>query len=230
VGDDEAPTGREVRRRPALADDRSGKVVFLSHCLLNQNTRYLGGAVCPGVVDAAVEPYSGDGVGLVQMPCPEQRVWGGVLKRHLLWLLDHPRTARASRALVPVVRPYLRWRYRRLARRVGHDVDDYERSGMAPVAVVGVAGSPSCGVHTTVDLTRAGLAVGAGPRERDERVWMNEVVVAGATTPGPGLFVEALTAELGRRRLDVPVREHDLAPVDGARGEGEQPPGAESSS
>lgn len=79
-----------------LPDARSGRVVFLSHCLLNQNTRYLGGAACPGVVIAAVERYVQDGTGIVQMPCPEQRVWGGVLKRRLLWLLNHRRVAGAG--------------------------------------------------------------------------------------------------------------------------------------
>lgn len=44
-----------------MADARSGQVVFVSHCLLNQNTRYLGGAVCPGVVGAAIAPYEQDG-------------------------------------------------------------------------------------------------------------------------------------------------------------------------
>ena len=51
--------------RASLRDERSGEVVFVSHCLLNQNTRYLGGAFRP------------------RCP-PEQRVWGGVLKRLLL--------------------------------------------------------------------------------------------------------------------------------------------------
>jgi hypothetical protein len=32
-----------------LQDERSGKVLVLSHCLLNQNVRYLGGAVHPGM-------------------------------------------------------------------------------------------------------------------------------------------------------------------------------------
>lgn len=50
----------------------------------------------PGVVIAAVERYVQDGTGIVQMPCPEQRVWGGVLKRRLLWLLNHRRVAGAG--------------------------------------------------------------------------------------------------------------------------------------
>jgi predicted secreted protein len=76
-----------------MPNRRSGRVVFVSHCLLNQNSRYLGGAVCPGVVADAVQPYLSDGVGIVQMPCPEQLVGGGVLKRRFLWLVDHPVSA-----------------------------------------------------------------------------------------------------------------------------------------
>ena len=79
----------------SMADTRRGQVVFVSHCLLNQNTRYLGGAVSPGVVSAGIEAYVRDGTGIVQMPCPEQRVWGGVLKTRMLWLIQHPRIARA---------------------------------------------------------------------------------------------------------------------------------------
>lgn len=69
-----------------LADERSGRVAFVAHCLLDQNVRYLGGAWRPGCVSEAVRPLMDGGVGIVQLPCPEQRVWGGVLKRRLLAL------------------------------------------------------------------------------------------------------------------------------------------------
>ena len=39
-------------------DQRSGRVVFLSHCLLNKNTRYLGGAGRPGSVVEIVNRVS----------------------------------------------------------------------------------------------------------------------------------------------------------------------------
>jgi hypothetical protein len=38
------PAGRLRWLRSRLRDERSGRVVFVSHCLLNQNTRYLGAA------------------------------------------------------------------------------------------------------------------------------------------------------------------------------------------
>jgi hypothetical protein len=140
-----------ARLRAALPDARSGRVVFASHCLLNQNTRYLGGAACPGV-------------GIVQMPCPEQRTWGGVLKRRFLWLLEHPEYATAPRGVIVGIQLYLRVRYRRLARAVVRDIADYIDSGLKVTGVVGVAGSPSCGAAATLDLGVAAQALGSCPR------------------------------------------------------------------
>jgi uncharacterized protein YbbK (DUF523 family) len=34
-----------------LKDARGNKVIFVSHCLLNENTRYLGGATRKGAVN-----------------------------------------------------------------------------------------------------------------------------------------------------------------------------------
>lgn len=71
----------EVLRR-VLSDARSGQVVFVSHCMLNQNVRYQGGATRPGVVAEVVARLQRTGVGIVQMPCPEQPAWGGVDRRY----------------------------------------------------------------------------------------------------------------------------------------------------
>jgi hypothetical protein len=69
----------------ALADERGGRVVFVSHCLLNQNTRYPGGAFRPGAVMEVAVPYLRDGAGICQLPCPEQVAWGGVGKPYLVF-------------------------------------------------------------------------------------------------------------------------------------------------
>ena len=159
----------------SMADARSGEVVFMSHCLLNQNTRYLGGAVCPGVVSAAIAPYVRDGTGIIQMACPEQRVWGGVLKTRMLWLIAHPRIARAARVLFPVVLRYVRWRYAHQAGAIVRDVEGCLASGLSVRGVVGVAGSPSCGVHTTLDLNHAAAALARRGRVPPTAAWMNMV-------------------------------------------------------
>ena len=202
---------RRKRLRTQLHDVRSGRVVFLSHCLLNQNTRYPGGAVCPGAVRGVIEPYLDAGIGLVQLPCPEQRTWGGVEKRALLWIMDHPRAARVAAALSGPGDAYLRRRYRRIARTVARDIADYLDRGFEITGIVGVAGSPSCGVETTLDIECALRALSTRPGGTVDADWFDRVVIDAATVAGAGMFIEALTTELGRRDLAVPIREATLS-------------------
>ena len=98
-----------------LEDQRSRKVVFLSHCLLNENTRYLGGACRCGAVREVIQVCIDSGYGIVQMPCPEQHAWGGVLKRRLLWFFGSEGRwqYRLRNALLPLLLWYTRRVYRR---------------------------------------------------------------------------------------------------------------------
>lgn len=198
--------------RDRLWDQRSGKVVFVSHCLLNQNVRYLGGAFHPGMVDEVVDQARRHGHGVYQMPCPEQRAWGGVLKRSIVPAFGARGTLRyrVRRPLLWLFTGATRLRYRLLARRVARDIDDYLRSGFAVVGVVGVAGSPSCGVRRTLDLRRAVEAMAACPLAGLDRGAFNREVIAFNLVAGEGLFVRALRRALRRRGVRVPLEEHDL--------------------
>jgi predicted secreted protein len=194
-----------------LEDSRSRRVVFLSHCLLNENTRYLGGACRGGGVRELVVPLIDAGIGIVQMPCPEQRVWGGVLKRLLLRAYGARGRPlyRLRRVLLAVFIWYTRFRYRRLARQVARQVEDYLASGFSVVGIVGVDGSPSCGVARTLDLGKAsGLLAGIDV----ESVTAEEVnaIIRACIADGAGIFTAALREELGRRGRRLPYLGHDL--------------------
>ena len=209
------PGKAEPRRVEQLAarlgDARSGRVVLVSHCLLNENTRYLGGACRPGCVAEVVDACVAAGFGMVQMPCPEEQVWGGVLKRHLLRTYGSPvlKSGRRRRIILPVALAYTRWRYRRLARAVAAQAADYQRSGLDVAAVLGVDGSPSCGVEHSLDTARVlnGL-VHVDP----DTVTAAEVnaIVRGDVSAGPGMYTQALQRALRRRGLSVPFLAHDL--------------------
>jgi predicted secreted protein len=202
---------RSLRPRWTAADARGGRVVFVSHCLLNENVRYPGGATCPGAVPEVVQRYLADGIGLCQMTCPEQRAWGGVRKRHLLRLYGRRslRWPLVRRPVLAVATAWTRLVYRRLARRVAHDIAGYLRSALEVVEVVGVGGSPSCGVHTTLDLDRAVAAMARVDAVTD--VWSaNRSVVIDNVVAGRGLFIECLDRALARRGIRVAQTEHDL--------------------
>lgn len=192
-------------------------MVFLSHCLLNENTRYLGGATQAGPLPEVLDACADAGIGMVQMPCPEERAWGGVRKRRLLLLYGSDRWLPAGlrRRLLTAALAYTRWVYRRLARQAAGQIADYRRSGMNVVAVVGVDGSPSCGVACTLDLRTAADRLAACPR-RTMTVDDANAVVRETLAPGPGMYTAMLGRELQRRRVEVHLLAHDLlAELDG---------------
>ena len=204
---------RQRALRAQLADARSGRVLVVSHCLLNENVRYLGGAAHPGPVPQIVLTALDHGVGLVQMPCPEQHAWGGVLKTHMLalygrggrWAGDE----RLRRPISSAITRYTRLRVAPLARRVAGDLRHYQDAGMDVVAVVGVGASPSCGVDCTMDLDGALADVAGCPLRTLTGTRMTQIVTT-HTRSGAGIYTTALQTALRQRGVAVPFVEHDL--------------------
>jgi predicted secreted protein len=195
-----------------VRDERGGRVVFVSHCLLNENVRYLGGATRPGAVAELVERYIANGVGIYQMPCPEQHAWGGVLKPRMLRLYGAPllRIGPVSVALAVAARGWMHVVYGRLARQVVTAIADYIASGMTVVEIVGVAASPSCGVNTTLNLSGALRAMADCDPATIDRTTVNRHVVAGSVEDGSGVFIAALCRQLRRHNLPIRFVEHNL--------------------
>lgn len=196
-------------------DSRSGKIVYFSGCLLNQNRRFPGIAVERGAVSWLAEFIVKEGIGIEQIPCPECRWWGGVERKTVFRFI--PTFYRWSdSALFTVVR-FLGnlWlgRYRRqcrgLARRTAADMADLMESGYSVVGVVGVDDSPSCGVSKTmdiIDLVRR-HRMGGRPLEQlrcpDLETMRN--LIPGALFDGQGVFMQELAKEMKRRGLTVPM-------------------------
>ena len=195
-----------------LQDRRGKRVVFLSHCILNENTRYLGGACRAGCVREIVEQCLDLDLGIVQMPCPEQRAWGGVLKRFLLLAYGlkerHPLAYHVRRPLIHAGLWYTRRVYRGLAKSIAAQIEDYQTSGFSVVAVIGIDGSPSCGVATTID--RAAFAALASVRLAAITVEHQNGLLRRFLRRGRGIFIEELQNELKRRQIDLPFLAHDL--------------------
>lgn len=203
-------TEKAQRLTRRFEDGRGKRVVFLSHCILNENTRYPGGA-CRACVREIVEQCLDAEVGMVQMPCPEQRAWGGVTKRLLLALYGMKGTPmfRLRRILLPLIVAYTRLVYRRMARRTAKEIADYIDSGYTVIGVVGIDGSPSCGVGKTLDLERSFDSLASVDTASITAEKMNAIVRRNLIV-GSGLFTDALEEELRKRRIKVPFLAHDL--------------------
>jgi len=153
------------------------RFAYVAHCFLNANAKVGEGSLCAGVFAPLVERLRREGWTIRQLPCPELAFAG--LNR--FWAVREQYDT-----------PRFRAHCDRLAGAVADQVEADVRGG-GEVVLVGVDGSPSMGV----ELTASSPAWGGEPR-----------VVTGEypVTPGAGLFVERLLAELGRRGLgEVPA-------------------------
>jgi len=131
--------------REMPADARGNRVVFVAHCLLNQNAKVRGLAGTPGIVAPLVEVLLRTGVGVVQLPCPEVAEYGPgrPLGNDTRDQYDHPAYHRTCHAIAEEAA--------KLARAHLED-------GCRVVACLGVEGSPSCSVHR-VPLSEGGARV-----------------------------------------------------------------------
>ncbi|MDH4140415.1 MAG: hypothetical protein OEV43_07575 [Coriobacteriia bacterium] len=114
--------------------NRSRRVAVVAHCLLNMNSKVEGLATCPGVHPILGELADRD-YGLLQLPCPELTMLG--LKR---W----------GQTFEQYDTPFFRAHCARLVADVAAQVSEYVRCGYEIGPVVGVQGSPSCGVTQTM--------------------------------------------------------------------------------
>jgi len=114
-----------------MKDARSGRIILLAHCLLNQNSVVMGLAKRKGPVEELLQLVLREGIGIVQLPCPETGYYG--LRR--FWAVreqfDNPGFRNYCEKLASEIRDLVR---------------EYIRNGYDVIGVIGISGSPSCGV------------------------------------------------------------------------------------
>lgn len=160
-----------------FTDGRSKKVVFLAHCLLNQNAISDGTAVYPAAFRELLDTFLDAEIGLVQLPCPELCCLG--LDRGNVYGADSPVVVENTRIRKEMLKPQPQERLRLLIDYVMLQMEEYSRHGFEIVGIVGANRSPNCGVDTTSD---------------DDR-----------EVEGVGVFMQALRARIREAGLSIPM-------------------------
>ena len=155
-------------------EDTPDRVIFVSHCILNQSTRarWQGGGARrdTGACREVVDLLMAEEVGVVQMDCPEFSLFG------------NPRPPMTKEGYDT---PGFREACEEIAGRACDMMDAFREAGpeaVEVVAVLGLEGSPSCGVGRT-------------PRILDGE---------GVDASEPGLLMEALMEEMRERGIEAP--------------------------
>jgi len=113
--------------------ERSKKVIFVSHCILNQNSRSLGTERSPALIKEFLELCTEANVGIVQIPCPQVEFNSGLHRRS--------RSSSGSKKYVKDCGV--------LSFQVLKQIENYIQKKYTVVGVVGVENSATCGVHKT---------------------------------------------------------------------------------
>ena len=160
-----------------FTDGRSKKVVFIAHCLLNQNAISDGTAVYPAAFRELVQYFLEHEVGVVQMPCPELCCLG--LDRGDERGATRPVAEENTRIRRAMMQPEPRARLMALVDQVMWQITEYRKHGFQILGIFGANRSPNCGVDTTSDNN--------------------------AEVEGKGLFMEELYKRLQIAGIDVPL-------------------------
>lgn len=160
---------------------RTRKIVLLAHCILNVNAKIEGIATVPAGCSELVSGLLDHGYGIIQLPCMEQLCcgiarWGQVREQ-----LDFPAYRRRC---VEMLEPVL------------DQVEDFLHNGYQICGVIGLDGSPSCGVNETCSGQWGGEL--GGEHQTEEKLAGLKMV------KGSGVMMEVLRDLMEARGYIIP--------------------------
>lgn len=116
-----------------MSDKRSGKIVVVSHCMLNVHCLEDNLATYPGLEEEVIQLLIKKGVGFFQIPCPEMEL-SGIFRKPL------PKQSYDKQKIREI--------YRQLAEKITGTLTGFIKKGYEIVAVIGAEGSPACGIDS----------------------------------------------------------------------------------
>ena len=160
---------------------RSKKILVVCHCLLNANAKVYPLARCGGVYSQAVGDSITDGVGLLQLPCPET-VYLGINR----WGMTREQYDT----------PHFRESCRQMLKTSIAQLKGFAKAGYQLVGIMGMDGSPNCGVNRTCQGFSGG-EISVAHIVETQRQNLSPM-------PGKGVFMEVLSIMLDEEQLDIP--------------------------
>ena len=143
-------------------DARNKKIVFVAHCMLNQNSISDGTAEYLGSVQEIIRLIIDSNVGIVQMPCPEFLCLG--LDRGNTEGSKSPVGEENTRIRTQMKKYLMQNKINKLVKDLVFQITEYNNHGFEILGIIGIDRSPSCGVDTTSDnnkeISGCGIFIG----------------------------------------------------------------------
>lgn len=169
---------------------RKKKIVLVCHCVLNSNSKVEGLSQYEGVFKEYVNIIANKGIGIIQLPCPEMIMYGIKRWGHVKEQFDNL---------------FYRQECRRILEPIIQQIRNYVDFGYEIVGVVGIDGSPSCGVNFTCSGNFGGEIV--------DSCQIDNILDSLKEVNGSGVFIEELKKYLQEINLEIPfisINEKDV--------------------
>jgi len=160
----------------------SGRIVLLAHCLLNPFSKVRGS---PDNSELAIEVHKffrENQYGIIQLPCPE---------------LLHGGLTRWGQTRSQYNSVFFRKHCEILAEGIVNQVEEYKRCNVAVRPIIGIDGSPSCGVSYTCEGPWGGEL--SQNHELENKIKQLQMI------HGKGVFMEILEERLRSKSINIEV-------------------------
>jgi len=161
--------------------NRNGKIILLCHCILNCNSKVEGCSLYGGAMSEITKAFMESGLGIVQLPCPELTLYGIKRWGHVKDQFDTPYYRKHCRSIFI---PYL------------EQLQDYINNGYSITGLVGIDGSPSCGIGKT--------CTGHWGGEFSENPDLESTFKSVELIPSKGIFIEEISKILQDNNINMP--------------------------
>lgn len=165
---------------------KAKKVIILSHCILNEYSKVKKWDKYEKITELNTMDFLkfllDNEIGIIQLPCPELKGyglkrWGQVKEQY-----DHPHYRKICRDLFePVLEQIL----------------EYQSNGFEIVSLMGIYGSPTCGIYRTCSGNWGG-EIGSNP---DIQGTINTI----SSIEDSGIFMEEIYKIFENHSLDIPM-------------------------
>jgi predicted secreted protein len=111
---------------------------------------------------------------------------------------------------IPLFQWYTQIRFLTIAKNIIHQIQNYVESGFEVKGIIGIDGSPSCGVMKNLHLRKSFDYLANLHPENYDRDMINQEMYAKCLLEGPGFFINTLQSQLKKKKLTIPFYAHNL--------------------
>lgn len=156
------------------------RIIIVAHCLLNYHSKILNSGVKNEVSKIIIPPLLERGYGILQLPCPE---------------FTHGGLKRWGQSRSQYNNPFFISHCNKLVEEVIKQLEEYLRCDYVVGPVLGINGSPSCGIDFSFDGSWGGEIGNTGQIEKrvDPLICVRQ----------PGVFMEVLKHEAAKRKINL---------------------------